>query len=180
MKQSGAFIFVDSVVGEGTTFTLYFPVHIAALRVEPKPEPSKSPAAQAGGVVLLVEDEAPVRAFAARALRLKGFTVLEADSGDAALALTSEPDLRIDVIVSDVIMPGIDGPTWVARAMQQRPDMRVIFVSGYAEESFGEIRARMPNSTFLPKPFSLAQLTEAVSAEVGRQSVKEPDLEPVA
>ncbi|KFI27728.1 hybrid sensor histidine kinase/response regulator [Haematobacter massiliensis] len=180
VKQSGAFIFVDSVVGEGTTFTLYFPVHIAALRVEPKPEPSKSPAAQVGGVVLLVEDEAPVRAFAARALRLKGFTVLEADSGDAALALTSEPDLRIDVIVSDVIMPGIDGPTWVARAMQQRPDMRVIFVSGYAEESFGEIRARMPNSTFLPKPFSLAQLTEAVSAEVGRQPVKEPDLEPVA
>ncbi|QBJ25306.1 hybrid sensor histidine kinase/response regulator [Haematobacter massiliensis] len=100
VKQSGAFIFVDSVVGEGTTFTLYFPVHIAALRVEPKPEPSKSPAAQVGGVVLLVEDEAPVRAFAARALRLKGFTVLEADSGDAALALTSEPDLRIDVIVS--------------------------------------------------------------------------------
>lgn len=180
VKQSGAFIFVDSVLGEGTTFTLYFPVHIAALRAEPKPTPPKLPPTQAGGVVLLVEDEAPVRAFAARALRLKGFTVLEADSGDAALALTSEPDLRIDVIVSDVIMPGIDGPTWVARAMDQRPDMRVIFVSGYAEESFGEIRARMPNSTFLPKPFSLAQLTEAVSAEVGRRPVTEAELEPVA
>ncbi len=83
------------------------------------------------GVVLLVEDEAPVRAFATRALRLKGYTVLEADCAEEALRLLEDGSLNVDVFVTDVVMPGMDGPTWVRKAMKDRPDVRVIFMSGY-------------------------------------------------
>ena len=174
VKQSGAFIFVDSISGEGTTFSLYFPVHVPAPDGSDVPTQESEKAVttvspgRSSGIILLVEDEAPVRAFAARALRLKGFTVLEAENGEAALELVSDPALRVDVIVTDVIMPGIDGPTWVRQALVSRPDMRVIFVSGYAEDSFSDIRSRIPNSVFLPKPFSLAQLTTTVDGEVAK------------
>ncbi len=112
--------------------------------------------------MLLVEDEAPVRAFATRALRLKGYTVLEADSAEEALRLLEDSALSVDVFVTDVVMPGMDGPTWVRKARETRPDARVIFVSGYTEGVFGDTGPDISNSTFLPKPFSLNQLTEAV------------------
>ena len=120
------------------------------------------------GTVLLVEDEAPVRAFAARALRIKGLTVLEAGSADEALKILQYKTLRIDLIVTDVIMPGLDGPSWVKMARVDRPDTPVIFVSGYADEKFGEDRLSIENSTFLPKPFSLAQLTATVDSHLNR------------
>jgi two-component system, cell cycle sensor histidine kinase and response regulator CckA len=116
-------------------------------------------------VVLLVEDEAPVRAFASRALRMRGFTVLEAESAEVALQILEDETLKIDIFVTDVVMPGMDGPTWVRIALQQRPQVRVIFVSGYAEESLSEGQARIQNSTFLAKPFSLSELTETVHAQ---------------
>ena len=112
--------------------------------------------------MLLVEDEAPVRAFASRALRLRGYTVLEAESGEEALALLENPDTRVDIFVTDVVMPGMDGPTWVRKALETRPNVQIIFVSGYAEEHFGEEQTRFPNSVFLPKPFSLSELTQTV------------------
>ena len=74
--------------------------------------------------------------------------------------------MDVDVFVTDVIMPGKDGPTWVAEALKTRPDTRVIFVSGYAEESISDEHARIPQSVFLPKPFSLSQLTETVEAQL--------------
>ena len=116
--------------------------------------------------LLLVEDEAPVRAFASRALALRGYTVLEADSAESALALLEDPTLKIDVVVTDVIMPGMDGPTWVAKALEDRPGVKVVFVSGYAEESVSEHQKRIPNSVFLPKPFSLSELTATVAAQI--------------
>ena len=119
-----------------------------------------------GEIVLLVEDEAPVRAFASRALRLRGFTVLEADSAEAALDLLADSALHVDMFVTDVIMPGKDGPTWVREALADRPSVKVIFVSGYAEESFSEHRALIPNAIFLPKPFSLRDLTETVQSQL--------------
>ena len=112
--------------------------------------------------VLLVEDEAPVRAFASRALRLRGYTVLEAESAEEALRLLEDKDLVVDVFVTDVVMPGIDGPTWVRKAKAERPDVRVVFMSGYAEGAFGDSGPEIPDSVFLPKPFSLNQLTETV------------------
>ena len=117
-------------------------------------------------MILLVEDEAPVRAFASRALRLRGYTVLEADSAESALSMLEDEALNIDVFVTDVVMPGKDGPTWVREALKQRPDVRVVFVSGYAEDSFGEEQSRIPNSVFLPKPFSLSDLTETVNNQL--------------
>ena len=119
-----------------------------------------------GGVVLLVEDEAPVRAFASRALRLRGYPVLEADCAESALRTLEDPTLDVDVFVTDVIMPGLDGPTWVKEALKTRPNTRVVFVSGYSEESLTETRERIPNSVFLPKPFSLSELTATVQGQI--------------
>ena len=168
VKQTGGFIFVDSVPGQGTTFTLYFPAHdrpAAEARV-PLPDALPMPSRQAEGVVLLVEDEAPVRAFASRALRLRGYSVLEADSAEAALNMLSDPDLAVDLFVTDVIMPGKDGPTWVREALADRPTTKVVFVSGYAEDAFAEHKASIPNSVFLPKPFSLTDLTTTVQRQL--------------
>ena len=113
-------------------------------------------------VVLLVEDEAPVRAFASRALRMRGYRVIEAENAEEALKTLEDDDLTVDVFVTDVIMPGMDGPGWVSQALKQRPDTRVVFVSGYAEDSVADSRAKIPNSVFLPKPFSLTELTSTV------------------
>jgi two-component system cell cycle sensor histidine kinase/response regulator CckA len=168
VKQTGGFIFVDSVVGQGTCFTLLLPAHEAV-----REEPAKMPKAvetklpeQGSGVVLLVEDEAPVRAFAARALRLRGYTVIEAETAEEALRTLEDQDLAVDIFVTDVVMPGMDGPTWVRKARETRPDTRVVFVSGYAEDAFGEGSEEIPNSVFLPKPFSLSDLTETVHRQL--------------
>ena len=169
VKQSGGFIFIDSEVGIGTVFHLYFPINESldgigpAAATESRRPPPRKPE---GGVVLLVEDEAPVRAFASRALRLRGYTVLEADCAEAALEALEDPDLDIDLFVTDVVMPGMDGPSWVRKALEVRPNVRTIFVSGYAEECVAENQARVPNSIFLPKPFSLTALTEAVQDQL--------------
>lgn len=172
VKQSGGFIFVDSNHGEGTVFSMYFPIRSAQ---QAAPEPVRAairPTAMNGeGIVLLVEDEPSVRAFASRALRLRGFSVLEADSGEAALEILADTQRPIDIVVSDVIMPGLDGPTWVKRAQQDRPQLRVVFVSGYAQESFDSDQADIPNSVFLPKPFSLDALTSTVRDALGRTAV---------
>ena len=117
------------------------------------------------GVVLLVEDEAPVRAFASRALRMRGYTVLEAENAEDALTLLEDETLKVDVFVSDVVMPGLDGPTWVRKALKLRPGTRTVFVSGYSEEGRVEKQSRIPNSVFLPKPFSLHQLTTVVNEQ---------------
>ena len=168
VKQTGGYIFVDSTPGEGSVFTLYFPLHVPnKTEVEPVALEVTRASSRAGeGIVLLVEDEAPVRAFASRALRLRGYTVIEAENAEAALELLSDHSLEIDVFVTDVIMPGMDGPTWVKKALKNRPDTRVIFVSGYAEESLAENQMRVPNSVFLPKPFSLNQLTNVVHEQL--------------
>ncbi|SHJ19899.1 ATP-binding protein [Wenxinia saemankumensis] len=127
-----------------------------------------------GATVLLVEDEAPVRAFSSRALRLQGYVVLEAESGDAALRILEEEGGAIDVAVTDVIMPGRDGPSWAREALATWPGLRLIFVSGYAEDAFEEQRKAFPGSRFLPKPFSLSELVAAVGSERERASRASP------
>lgn len=168
VKQTGGYIFADSKVGQGTQFSLLFPHHDVPVADVPAPEPPvATPLSETtGGVVLLVEDEAPVRAFASRALRLRGYTVLEADCAESALDLLSDPDLCVDIFVTDVIMPGMDGPTWVREALSDRPDTKVVFVSGYAEDAFGDDKSKIPNSVFLPKPFSLNDLTNTVQGQL--------------
>ena len=168
VKQSGGFIFADSVIGAGSSFTIYFPAHRGAYNLKDKAPAAttKSGPPQEGGVVLLVEDEAPVRAFASRALRLRGYEVIEAESAEEALEKLEDGTLKVDIFVTDVVMPGMDGPSWVSEALKKRPGVKVIFVSGYAEDSFSHKRAKIPNSVFLPKPFSLSQLTETVQGQI--------------
>jgi len=167
VKQSGAFIFVDSVPGTGTSFSLYFPAHdkVVSDQFEVTAQQDIPHNKKGEGVILLVEDEAPVRAFASRALRMRGYTVLEAENAEDALKTLEDNALSVDVFVTDVIMPGMDGPSWVRKALEERPDVKVVFVSGYAEEDVVDQQSRIPNSVFLPKPFSLSDLTSTVQRQ---------------
>jgi two-component system cell cycle sensor histidine kinase/response regulator CckA len=163
VKQSGGFIFVDSEVGLGTVFHIYLPIRDDIPAPPERPVERRRPLVRQGeGVVLLVEDEAPVRAFASRALRLRGYTVIEAENAEEALKRLEDPALNVDIFVTDVVMPGLDGPSWVRQALKDRPQARVVFMSGYAEEVFADHGDRIPNSVFLPKPFSLDDLTRTV------------------
>ncbi|MDF1856597.1 MAG: ATP-binding protein [Pseudooceanicola sp.] len=174
VKQTGGYIFADSTQGKGSCFTLLFPVREVESEVLIAPAPQidtiltadSRGARLAQGVILLVEDETPVRAFASQALRLRGYTVLEADCAEAALRILEDSDLKVDIFVTDVVMPGMDGPSWVIKALEQRPGVRVVFVSGYAEEKFSAVQEQIPNSVFLPKPFSLTELTETVQRQL--------------
>ena len=164
VKQSGGFVFVNSEIDQGTTFSIYLPHH----------EPSADELAAGAqvqeesrdlsgiGTVLLVEDEDGVRAFSARALRNKGYDVLEARSGEAALEMLSEAGKPIDLLITDVVMPKVDGPTLVRQVRDQRPDLKVIFISGYAEDAFRQRLDQDAGIHFLPKPFSLKQLAGKV------------------
>jgi len=162
VKQSGGFIFADSVEGTGTTFRLMFPAreHREAAQAQHGTPPGG--AVRGDEVILLVEDEIPVRAFASRALQLRGYRVIEAGSAEEALEILGDASLSVDVFVTDVVMPGLDGPGWVQRALADRPDVPVVFVSGYAEEAFGDVQESLPRSVFLSKPFSLDELVETV------------------
>ena len=166
IKQTGGFIFVDSTVGQGSRFQIYLPAHIAKAEALAPKVTSLATSEPAHGVVMLVEDEAPVRAFACRALKLKGFSVIEAASGEEAISVLADDALHVDVIVTDVVMPGMDGPTWVREALETRPDVRVIFVSGYAADSIEEVALPGQPSIFLPKPFSLTDLVDTVQAQM--------------
>ncbi|WP_245860896.1 ATP-binding response regulator [Rhodobacter maris] len=174
VKQTGGYIFCDSVLGSGTSFTLFLPAHDRPADIEPETTGPvlELPAVEdsAASMVLLVEDEAPVRAFASRALKLRGYTVFEAENAEEALRILEDESLVFDVFVTDVIMPGMDGPTWVAEALKRRPDTAVVFVSGYAEDVFREGRPPMPKSVFLPKPFSLSELTATVQNQIARHA----------
>ena len=185
VKQSGGFIFADSTPGKGTCFTLYFAIHTGAADATapadaaqpswtPPPTcktPETPPAEDAppdAGVILLVEDEAPVRALGARALQLRGHTVLEAASGEEALHMLQDPGIRVDLFVTDVIMPGLDGPGWVQQALRDRPGTAVVFMSGHAEDSALDAGHRTPGSVFLGKPFALAEFARVVEAQLAR------------
>lgn len=173
VKQSGGFIFVDSTPGIGTDFELWFPLCHDAPQPVARPAERRTRAGQ--GTVLLVEDEAPVRAFAARALRLHGHSVVEAASGEEALAMLESRDLAVDVFVTDVVMPGLDGPAWAERAQARRPQVPTVFISGYAEEALADAQARLPNAVFLPKPFSLKELIDTVQGQMaGAQTAGSP------
>ncbi len=166
IKQTGGFVFVDSDVGAGTCFSIYLPVNEEPDEAEEAPTAPVVSDLTGRGRVLLVEDEAPVRSFAARALKLRGYTVTEAASGEEALEILSDKGARFDVYVSDVVMPGKDGPTWVREAMRETPDTKVVFVSGYAEDAFRNGQPDIPHAAFLAKPFSLVELTQKVKEQI--------------
>ncbi len=162
VKQSGGWIFADSKPGQGATFTMYLPVH-AAGTVTKAPVATRAPAKPVEmwgtGTILLVEDEDMVRAVAERALTRQGYTVMTAENGEAALDLLNRNG-RPDLLISDVVMPTMDGPTMVRHVRDRYPDLPIIFMSGYAEEQLRK-SIDLDNVAFLPKPFSVQQLAEA-------------------
>jgi len=168
VKQSGGFVFVTSDVGHGTTFRILLPRYIPEEgEIAPKAEVAKPTTDYTGqGLILLVEDEDAVRAFGVRALASRGYTVLEAASGLEALEVVEREKGKIDLIVSDVVMPEMDGPTMFGELRKRGVKAKVIFVSGYAEEAFAK---NLPAGDFgfLPKPFTLKQLIEVVKANMG-------------
>jgi two-component system, cell cycle sensor histidine kinase and response regulator CckA len=163
VKQSGGFIFAESQEGKGTTFAVYLPVHndVGELAIEaPKVAVPKPVELWGSGTVLLVEDEDMVRAVAERALERHGYTVLTATQGEEAMAVL-KTGVKIDLLLSDVVMPTMDGPTLGRAARAEFPDLPILFMSGYAEEQLRRT-IDLPRMGFLAKPFSVKALAEAV------------------
>ncbi len=181
VKQSGGYIYPESEVGKGTAFRILLPRHI----VEPvqalpasdgaetqrtveavvaKPEAKDEPLDLTGksAVVLLVEDEEAVRRGGKRMLETRGYTVYEAGSGTEALDVMEELEGKVDIVVSDVVMPEMDGPSLLRELRKSYPDLKFIFVSGYAEDAFAKNLPADAKFGFLPKPFSLKQLAVSV------------------
>ena len=175
VKQSGGFILPESEIGKGTTFRVYLPRYVPEeIEIE-----AASPAKQASrlegkavdltgsGCVLLVEDEVDVRHFAVRALKLQGYQVLEASDGVEALEVMKANAGKVDLVVSDVVMPEMDGPTLFKELRKDNPHTKFIFVSGYPNEAFRE-QLGSDDFAFLPKPFTLPQLALKVKEEITR------------
>jgi len=173
VKQSGGYIYPDSEIGKGTTFRIYLPRYHADKDEEPVPVKEKKKEQKAAdltgtGRVLLVEDEEVVRNFAARALKRQGYKVLEAGSGVEALEVMEKNKGKVDIVVSDVVMPEMDGPTLLKELRKKNPDIKIIFVSGYPNDAF-KAALGDENFAFLPKPFSLPQLAAKVKEELSRE-----------
>ncbi|MEO6394653.1 MAG: ATP-binding protein [Devosia sp.] len=169
IKQTGGFIYPESEVGKGTVFKIYLPRHFTS----EGEAVAKAPVAAVRDLtgherILLVEDEDSVRAFSARALRATGYEVFEADSGDAALDVLDEIGGQIDLMVSDVVMPEMDGPALLLKVRQKLPNLKVVFVSGYAEESVRQDIADDQTVEFLAKPYSLDQINSKVKEVLGK------------
>ena len=170
VKQTGGFVDLRTGAGLGTTFQIYLPQFDGAA-------PDAAPASDAEAKVtrdltgaesiLLVEDEEAVRSFSARVLRSKGYEVLEANSGEAALEVLKERTEAIDLLITDVVMPHMDGPSLVRLVRKERPELKVIFISGYTEDAFRKRLGEDGGIEFLPKPFSLKQLAAKVKEVLG-------------
>ena len=170
IKQTGGFIYPESMVGRGTTFRIFLPRHVPAEgEVVAKPVAAAVKDLTGHERILLVEDEDSVRSFSARALRTTGYEVFEADSGEQALEVLDDLDHQIDLMISDVVMPEMDGPALLARVRERLPELKVIFVSGYAEESVRQDIADDQSVEFLAKPYSLDQINSKVKEVLGKQ-----------
>jgi two-component system cell cycle sensor histidine kinase/response regulator CckA len=177
VRQSGGAVVPTSVVGVGTTFRIYLPRHeMAEGEIDALPNaPDRSEGAgrdlSGKGTILLVEDEDAVRTFASRALTNRGYSMLEAANGEAAFDILRAQPGKIDLVISDVMMPNMDGPTLAREIRKLRPGLKMLFISGYAEEAFKKSLESMDSFVFLPKPFTLKQLAakvkEVMSGEDG-------------
>jgi two-component system cell cycle sensor histidine kinase/response regulator CckA len=177
VRQTGGFIFLDSALGQGTTFRIFLPRHSgtedpavesAAAGTLVAAEAAKPGVDLTGqGTILLVEDEEGLRALNARGLVSRGYTVLEAGNGIEAIQVLEARGGQVDLVVSDVVMPEMDGPTLLTELRRRKPDLKIIFVSGYAEDAFERHLPEGGQFAFLPKPFTLKQLAAAVKETMG-------------
>jgi two-component system cell cycle sensor histidine kinase/response regulator CckA len=161
VKQTGGFVLVDSVVGEGASFKILLPRYAGEEEIHTPVTDTPSSDLTGGGTILLVEDEDAVRMFSARALREKGYRVIEADSGESALEILGGGE-KFDLLVTDVVMPKMDGPTLSKKIRDMYPDTKTIFISGYTEDTFRKNLDHNTKIHFLPKPFTLKDLASKV------------------
>jgi two-component system cell cycle sensor histidine kinase/response regulator CckA len=171
VKQSDGWIAVDSKPGEGAAFRIFLPVHIPSAMTTPVPVAAapKRPVARdlsGAGRILFVEDEDAVRGVAAKLLRARGYEVIEAASGEEALALAEVHAGTIDLMISDVVMPGMQGPDLLKQARCYLGAAPVMFISGYAESEFSDLLEGEANVSFLPKPIDIKTLAERVKQEL--------------
>ncbi len=170
VKQSDGWISVDSKFGHGAAFRIFLPVYVPPILPEipvlaPKPKVAARDLSGAGRI-LFVEDEEAVRGIAARLLRARGYEVIEAADGEEALELAEANAGTIDLMISDVIMPGIDGPTLLKKARGFLGTAPVMFISGYAESEFSDLLEGEPGVSFLPKPIDIKTLAERVKQQL--------------
>ena len=162
VKQTGGFIGVESVVGKGTTFKIYMPRHVGEEQTNTNIVLETVPQDLTGSeTILLVEDEDAVRLFSARALREKGYNVLEAENGEAALELINQGS-SFDLLLTDVVMPRMDGPTLSNKVREIFPHLKTIFISGYTEDTFRQNLGHNADIHFLQKPFTLKDLAKKI------------------
>jgi two-component system cell cycle sensor histidine kinase/response regulator CckA len=170
VKQADGWIHVDSELGKGSAFRIFLPVYNPPASVTPIPVAVKAKPAprdlSGNGLILFVEDEDAVRGVAARLLRARGYEVIEAADGEEALILCEEHAGKIDLMISDVIMPGLDGPTLLKKARQFLGNAPVMFISGYAEAEFSDLLEGETGVTFLPKPLDIKTLAERVKQQL--------------
>ncbi len=169
VEQSGGYIFASSEENIGTEFVILFKKFDKNIE-KPSPiilENEKQKDLTGTGTILVVEDEDPVRLFSTRALRNKGYKIFEANSGEAALEVINQNGNEINLIISDVVMPGISGPEMVERVIKTHPHIKVIFVSGYGEDAFYQKYGSNREFNFLPKPYTLNQIAEKVKEIIG-------------
>jgi two-component system cell cycle sensor histidine kinase/response regulator CckA len=171
VKQSDGWITVVSKPGEGAAFRIFLPVHVPVVGAEPLPLPVKPARPQArdlsgAGRILFVEDEDAVRGVAAKLLRARGYEVIEAASGEEALELAEEHAGTIDLMISDVVMPGMQGPDLLKAARIYLRGAPVMFISGYAEAEFSNLLEGESNISFLAKPIDIKTLAERVKQEL--------------
>jgi two-component system cell cycle sensor histidine kinase/response regulator CckA len=179
VKQTGGFIYVSSEEGKGTTFRIFLPRHHPELEVAHEPAATNGTLKDAAakpkadltghGTILLVEDEEGLRSLNARGLRSRGYTVIEASNGIEALEALEERDGAVDLVVSDVVMPEMDGPTLLRKMRARNPDLRIVFVSGYAEDAFAKSLEENEKFDFLAKPFALSALVAKVKETMAPQ-----------
>ena len=170
VKQSDGWIVALSPPGQGAIFRIFLPEHIPPLVIEPPTAPARlrtqARDLSGAGRILFVEDEKVVRVIAARLLRERGYEVIEASDGEEALALAEQHAGTIDLMISDVIMPGMDGPTLLKAARVYLGDAPVMFISGYAEAEFSDLLEGEAGVSFLAKPLDLKSLAERVKARI--------------
>jgi two-component system, cell cycle sensor histidine kinase and response regulator CckA len=162
VKQSGGHIWVYSEVGRGTTFKLYFPPHYGVAAAS-SPQPAEVPALGAGATILLVEDERPVRSTLRRLLERHGYRVLEASNGQDALTLVAARGAEIDLVLSDMVMPGMGGTELAGRVRGSSPGIPVLLMTGYTEEAITRAGDRALDEHIIEKPFTLHTMLEKVS-----------------
>ena len=172
VQQANGHISVANVAGAGAAFRIFLPAATAEELVEVAPAPAKVKAAprdlSGAGRILFVEDESAVRTIAAKLLRQRGYEVIEAEDGEQALELAEEWAGQIDMLISDVIMPGLDGPSLLKKARRYLGDAPVMFISGYAESDFSDLLQDEVGVSFLPKPLDIKTLAERVKQELHR------------